>query len=79
MISKKTVLDQIGFSLDSIEIEGIGEKIPGKVRDSYVVGDKRLLVTSDRLSAFDVVLTTIPFKGQVLNDMAAYWLSLIHI
>ncbi len=73
MISKETVLQQMSYNLDSIDIEGVGNKIPGKVRDSYVVGDKRLLVTSDRLSAFDVILSTIPFKGQVLNDMAAYW------
>ena len=45
------------------------------MRDSYVVGDKRILVTSDRLSAFDRVLTTIPFKGQILNRMASFWFN----
>jgi len=46
----------------------------GKVRDIYAVGDDRvLLLTTDRISAFDVVLGTIPLKGQVLNRMAAYW------
>ncbi len=47
----------------------------GKVRDNYAVGDDRLLiVTTDRLSAFDVVLSEpIPDKGRVLNRMALFW------
>ena len=47
----------------------------GKVRDIYAVGDDRLLiVTSDRLSAFDVVMNQpIPGKGRVLNQMANFW------
>jgi phosphoribosylaminoimidazole-succinocarboxamide synthase len=47
----------------------------GKVRDIYAVGDdKMLIVTSDRLSAFDVILPDpIPQKGQVLNEMANFW------
>src|SRR5437660_12213940 len=47
----------------------------GKVRDIYAVGsDKMLIVVSDRLSAFDVVLTDpIPDKGRVLNEMANFW------
>ncbi len=47
----------------------------GKVRDIYAVGeDKMLIVTSDRLSAFDVVLPDpIPDKGRVLNEMANFW------
>jgi phosphoribosylaminoimidazole-succinocarboxamide synthase len=45
----------------------------GKVRDTYDLGDEILIVASDRLSAFDVVLGTIPFKGQVLNQIASFW------
>jgi phosphoribosylaminoimidazole-succinocarboxamide synthase len=45
----------------------------GKVRDSYVDGDVRTIVTTDRLSAFDRLLGTVPFKGQVLNEIANYW------
>ena len=46
----------------------------GKVRDNFSTGDeRRVIVVSDRISAFDVVLGTIPFKGQVLNQMANYW------
>ncbi|WP_118951359.1 phosphoribosylaminoimidazolesuccinocarboxamide synthase [Taibaiella helva] len=49
----------------------------GKVRDVYTIGDKHLaMVVSDRISAFDVVLPRpIPFKGQVLNQIAAYFLD----
>ena len=47
----------------------------GKVRDTYAVGaDRLLMVTTDRLSAFDVVMTeAIPDKGRVLNQMANFW------
>src|ERR1700755_931619 len=47
----------------------------GKVRDIYAVGDDRvLLVTTDRISAFDVVMAeTIPMKGAVLTQMSAFW------
>lgn len=45
----------------------------GKVRDIYRLPDRRILITTDRQSAFDHVLGTIPLKGQVLNRMAQYW------
>ncbi len=48
-------------------------KTSGKVRDIYDLGRRLLLVTTDRLSAFDRNLTTIPFKGQVLNQISKYW------
>ncbi len=48
-------------------------KYEGKVRDCYTRDGRRTIVVTDRLSAFDVVLGTIPFKGQVLNRMAAFW------
>jgi len=46
----------------------------GKVRDSYPLpGERRLLVTTDRLSAFDRILSCVPYKGQVLNQLSAWW------
>jgi phosphoribosylaminoimidazole-succinocarboxamide synthase len=46
----------------------------GKVRVSYAWGvDERLFVTTDRLSAFDRILAGVPYKGQVLNQLAAWW------
>jgi len=50
-----------------------GNKYQGKVRDTYDLGDKLLLVTTDRLSAFDRVLAAVPYKGQVLNLTSAWW------
>ena len=49
----------------------------GKVRDIYAVGDDKLLiVTTDRLSAYDVILPTpVPEKGRVLNDLANFWFA----
>jgi phosphoribosylaminoimidazole-succinocarboxamide synthase len=64
---------QLSKTLDQIDLPGLGVHYHGKVRESYSRGGQRILVVSDRLSAFDVVLGTIPFKGQVLNQLAAYW------
>ena len=56
-------------------IEGVALRSRGKVRDIYAVGDQLLLVTTDRVSAFDVVLPEgIPEKGRVLNSLSAWWL-----
>jgi phosphoribosylaminoimidazole-succinocarboxamide synthase len=62
-------------TLERTVFEKLGEREEGKVRDSYVKGDRRALVVTDRVSAFDVVVGTIPFKGQVLNQLAAFWLE----
>ncbi len=51
----------------------IGTKRIGKVRDTYELPDKMILITTDRQSAFDRVLAAIPFKGQVLNQTSAWW------
>src|ERR1043166_666338 len=55
-----------------LPLEKIGR---GKVRDIYAVGDDRvLLLTTDRISAFDVVMAeTIPMKGAVLTQLRAWW------
>ena len=50
-----------------------GEKYHGKVRDTYDLGDRLMLITTDRLSAFDRSLALIPYKGQVLNLTSAWW------
>jgi phosphoribosylaminoimidazole-succinocarboxamide synthase len=47
---------------------------PGKVRESYDLPDgRRVMISTDRQSAFDQVLTAVPFKGQVLNQTAMFW------
>ena len=50
--------------------------IRGKVRDTYELGDHLLIVATDRISVFDVVLPNgIPYKGLVLNQLSAFWFS----
>jgi phosphoribosylaminoimidazole-succinocarboxamide synthase len=61
-----------GPRLDTVDLP-LGPKHQGKVRDAWRVGDHRVLVTTDRQSAFDVVLGTVPYKGQVLTRLAAWW------
>lgn len=72
MISDETLKKQLKFNLEKTEL-GIGKKYEGKVRDNYLLGDRRVIITTDRISAFDRVLCTLPFKGQVLNQTSAFW------
>lgn len=51
----------------------IGKKYQGKVRDNYILDDKRIIIATDRLSAFDRVITEIPFKGELLNRISSFW------
>lgn len=51
----------------------IGKRYQGKVRDCYTLNDKLVMITTDRLSAFDRVLCTVPYKGQILNALSAWW------
>jgi phosphoribosylaminoimidazole-succinocarboxamide synthase len=54
----------------------LADKLTGKVRDSYPLSEnRRLLITTDRLSAFDKVLQSVAYKGQVLNQLSAWWFS----
>ena len=56
--------------------DALGARYSGKVRENFTRGGERIIVVTDRVSAFDVVLGTIPFKGQVLNGVAAHWFAL---
>jgi phosphoribosylaminoimidazole-succinocarboxamide synthase len=60
-------------TLTGTDFTDCGTRIEGKVRDSYVSEKHRTIVVSDRVSCFDVVVGTIPLKGQVLNQLAAFW------
>ena len=60
-------------TLDTTEFSFLGPKTVGKVRDTYRFEDNLILVTTDRLSAFDRILGLVPYKGQVLNQLAAFW------
>ena len=73
MIQSKTILTALPHVLKTIDIPHLGKKLQGKVRDFYIKDDKRILITTDRQSAFDVILGCIPFKGSVLNMLSAFW------
>ena len=63
--------------IDGTEIADLGPLIHGKVRDIIDMGDRLALVATDRISAFDRVLGTVPYRGQVLNQLAAWWFDRI--
>ncbi len=63
----------IPHALRETRLEGLGTRYRGKVRDVYLADDHRFLVATDRLSAFDRIIAAIPFKGQVLNQLSAWW------
>jgi phosphoribosylaminoimidazole-succinocarboxamide synthase len=60
-------------AFDGIDLPFLGPKSSGKVREIYDQGDRLILVTTDRLSAFDRILGLVPYKGQVLNQLSAFW------
>ena len=81
MIDKKTILESIPKALNTISLpcQQFGSKQhgskqqSGKVREMCLQDDKRIIVTTDRVSAFDIVLGLIPFKGQVLTQLSQWW------
>jgi phosphoribosylaminoimidazole-succinocarboxamide synthase len=73
MISQEQLSDLIPQALNETHLPLPGRET-GKVRDWYDLPDgQRLIVTTDRLSAFDRILARVPYKGQVLNQLAAWW------
>jgi len=73
MISKDLIRENLLNCLDDTSFLSLPNRKKGKVRDTYDLGDKLLLVTTDRQSAFDRILASIPFKGQVLNQISSFW------
>jgi len=73
MVSSHAIQELLSSSFEHSDLP-LGEKFSGKVRDGYPLSSgNRLLVTTDRLSAFDRVLASVPYKGQVLNQLSAWW------
>jgi len=65
-------------TLRETQFAGLTPSARGKVRDIYDLGDKLLIVATDRLSAFDVVMPTpIPDKGKVLTQLSLFWFNLL--
>ena len=67
------IKEQLNYTLKETDFSKLGELYRGKVRDNYIKKDKRIIIATDRLSAFDRVITTIPFKGQMLNHVSSFW------
>lgn len=69
----KKILNLIPGALQATDLPLPGKQ-SGKVREWYLLDEtKRLVITTDRLSAFDNILACVPYKGQVLNQLSAWW------
>jgi phosphoribosylaminoimidazole-succinocarboxamide synthase len=73
MLTHEQLKEAVPHALESVDLSGWGDKEIGKVRDMYRASGRRVLITTDRVSAFDRVLGLIPYKGQVLNQLSAWW------
>ncbi|MBI3929667.1 MAG: phosphoribosylaminoimidazolesuccinocarboxamide synthase [Armatimonadetes bacterium] len=61
--------------LTGVAVPQLGTPESGKVRDIFRLGERRLMVTTDRISAFDRIIGAVPCKGQVLNQLTAWWMN----
>ena len=75
MLTQDELRGALPLALSGVDLPSLGKKQHGKVRDIYRHGDRLLLVTTDRLSAFDRILGLVPYKGQVLNQLSAFWFA----
>ncbi|MFN8445338.1 MAG: phosphoribosylaminoimidazolesuccinocarboxamide synthase [Caldilineaceae bacterium] len=73
MITTSELYTALPQALAGVDLPFLGDKTSGKVRDIYRWQDQLIIVTTDRLSAFDRILGLVPFKGQVLNQLSAFW------
>ncbi len=75
MPDRATIKANLKNTITETNLEGLNKLHVGKVRDTYEKDGKRVIVTTDRQSAFDRILAAVPFKGAVLNQIAAYWFN----
>lgn len=75
MINKKTIIKNIPNAISEIVFPKLGKRSKGKVRDWFVKDNLRILIATDRISAFDKVLGAVPFRGAVLNKLSQFWLE----
>jgi phosphoribosylaminoimidazole-succinocarboxamide synthase len=73
MLSDEAIRTQLPQTLADTNFPTLGELYRGKVRDNYSRGNQIAMITTDRVSAFDHVLGTIPFKGEVLSRLTLFW------
>lgn len=72
-MTNNKIEQQLNYVLKDTDFSNLGEKYTGKVRDVYTSDNEVFLITTDRQSAFDINLASIPFKGQVLTQTSAFW------
>jgi phosphoribosylaminoimidazole-succinocarboxamide synthase len=74
MVDPEFLARHVDFVLDDATIPDLPNHYRGKVRDNYDLPDgRRIIIATDRLSAFDRAVAAIPFKGQVLTQTARFW------
>src|SRR6202790_1283522 len=74
MVDPDLLTRHLDLVLDDATIPELPNHYRGKVRDNYDLPDgRRLIIATDRLSAFDINIAAIPFKGQVLTQIARFW------
>lgn len=76
MVDVELIRRALSTPLAGTDFSGLGTKYAGKVRDNYSRNGRRVIVTTDRISAFDRVLGTLPLKGQVLQWVTTFWFDL---
>jgi phosphoribosylaminoimidazole-succinocarboxamide synthase len=67
------IREALRHPLERTDFPSLGKKYEGKVRDNYTRDGRRTIIVTDRISAFDRVLGTLPLKGQLLNHIAGWW------
>jgi len=73
MIEPDRIRPFLTNTIQRTDFAGLGKRYQGKVRDVYTEGDRVILISTDRQSAFDEDWCTIPLKGQALNQLSAWW------
>ena len=74
MVPESEIRAQLPHTLRELDLPALGELYRGKVRDNYSRGDRIVMITTDRISAFDVIMNeAIPDKGFVLTQISAFW------
>jgi phosphoribosylaminoimidazole-succinocarboxamide synthase len=73
VIDRNFLQQALPHALSGLDLPFLGKKARGKVREIYRAHGRLILITTDRLSAFDRILGLVPYKGQVLNQLSAFW------
>ncbi|MFH0875301.1 MAG: phosphoribosylaminoimidazolesuccinocarboxamide synthase [archaeon] len=73
MISDEIISNNLNNTLTETNFLELGQKYQGKVRDNYIQKDFIIMIATDRQSAFDRILASVPFKGAVLSMTSAFW------